>query len=96
VAIGQQMAVGLSGLGHASATMSAGPPPMPGANYYVGVNGVQSGPFDMATLQRKVAEGSLPRSALVWKPGMAEWAAAESVAEVNTLFSSAPPPMPKG
>src|SRR4051812_26243532 len=94
MAIGQQMAGGLAGIGHASATMSAGPPPMPGANYYVGVDGVQSGPFDLATLQRKAQEGSLPRTALVWKPGMAEWTQAEAVAEVKNLFSAVPPPMP--
>jgi hypothetical protein len=31
---------------------------------------------------------------LVWKQGMATWAAAGSVAELQALFGAVPPPLP--
>ena len=43
---------------------------------------------------RKIKEGAVSRATLVWKPGMAAWAAAESVAELQPLFAGAPPPLP--
>jgi membrane protease subunit (stomatin/prohibitin family) len=91
VAIGQQMA------GAMGSTGSAAPPPIPSAgaaSYYVGINGQQTGPFDAATLAAKAKDGSLPRTALVWKPGMAAWVAADSVAELKDLFATVPPPLP--
>src|SRR5437763_7699265 len=94
VAIGQQMAGAVAG----ATAPSAGsvPPPLPGnSGYYLGVNGQQIGPFDMAALAAKAREGSLARTTLVWKPGMAAWAPAEGVAELQNLFASAPPPLPK-
>jgi membrane protease subunit (stomatin/prohibitin family) len=92
VAIGQQMA---GAMGSPGAAM---PPPIPsagGPSYYLGINGQQTGPFDMATLANKVKDGSLSRAALVWKPGISGWVAADSVAELKDLFAAAPPPLPK-
>ena len=93
VAIGQQMA---GTLGSASAPgAGAGPPPLPTTvAYYLGVNGPQAGPFDMATLAAKVRDSSLTRATLVWKPGMSGWVPAESVAELQGLFANVPPPLP--
>src|SRR5947209_419979 len=54
VAIGQQMA---------GAMGSPAPPPIPsasGPSYYLGVNGQQTGPLDVATLAAIVTDGSLP------------------------------------
>lgn len=71
------------------------PPPMPAqSTYFVAVNGQQSGPFNMATLQGMVANGQLTRESLVWKQGMASWAAAGTVPELSSLFGAVPPPMP--
>jgi membrane protease subunit (stomatin/prohibitin family) len=89
-ALGSQMA---HALGQPSA--GAAPPPLPAAaGYFVGTGGVQSGPFDLAALAAKVRDGSLTRSTLVWKQGMAEWTAAERVADLEPLFAAVPPPLP--
>ena len=48
------------------------------AAFYAGIGGVQAGPFDVPTLASKVRDGSLTRSTLVWKPGMASWVSAVS------------------
>jgi membrane protease subunit (stomatin/prohibitin family) len=93
VAIAGQMSDALRGT-HAGA--SAGPPPLPGtgAHFYIGINGAQSGPFDAATLTAKIRAGEVTRQTLVWRNGMAAWAAAESVPELQLLFASVPPPLP--
>ena len=72
----------------------AAPPPMPGsASFWVGVNGQQAGPFDMATLSGMARSGQLSPQSLVWKQGMAAWVAADQVQEFGSIFNS-PPPMP--
>lgn len=71
------------------------PPPMPAAlQVYVYLNGQQSGPFDMPVLQQMAGQGSLTPSTLVWKAGMPQWAAAQTVPELAPLFTSATPPTP--
>jgi hypothetical protein len=57
----------------------------------VGVNGQQTGPFDLSALAAQARSGQLAATALVWKPGMAAWAAASQIAELAAHF---PPPMP--
>lgn len=70
------------------------PPPLPTAvTFFVGVNGQQQGPFDMATLTAMARSGQITRQSLVWKAGMAGWAAAETVPELQTLFAQIPPPL---
>ena len=76
---------------------SAGsPPPLPGGSvqYFVGLNGTQTGPFDLNVLAAKLRSGELSRSTLVWRAGMAGWIAAESVADLQSLFAAVPPPLP--
>ena len=48
----------------------------------------------MPGLQSQVAQGKLTRTTLVWKQGMASWAAADSVPELQSLFAHLPPPLP--
>lgn len=67
------------------------PPPIPTVAYHVAINGQAAGPFDMATLQQMAANGQLIASSLVWKIGMAQWAEASSIAELQGLFPPAPP-----
>lgn len=67
------------------------PPPIPTVAYHVAVNGQATGPFEMAVLQQMAANGQLTSASLVWKSGMAQWAAAGSVAELQSLFPPAPP-----
>ena len=74
---------------------SAAPPPLPAqATFHVAVNGAQTGPFDMGTLQSQAGSGVLKRDSLVWKIGMAQWAKAGDVAELGALFAGVPPPLP--
>jgi hypothetical protein len=73
----------------------AGPPPLPKkTSYYLAVNNQQAGPFEAAVLSDKIAAGALTRETLIWSPGMANWIAAGSVAELASLFGNVPPPIP--
>lgn len=93
-AMGQQMAQAMAG--SASSGPSA-PPPIPSAAaFFVAINNQQAGPFDLATLTQKARAGELSRDSLVWKNGMASWAAAGSVGELASVFSTLPPPLPPG
>lgn len=92
-AVAGQMAGAMGGQATAAGGM---PPPLPtGAAFFAAIGGAQAGPFDMATLSAKVRDGSLTRSTLVWKQGMASWVAAETVPELQPLFAAVPPPLPK-
>ncbi|MBK6264930.1 SPFH domain-containing protein [Marivirga sp. S37H4] len=75
---------------------SAGsPPPVPNQTaFHVVVNGQQSGPHDMATLQQMIAQHQLTKDSLVWKQGMNNWTAAGQINEFYNLFGSVPPPLP--
>lgn len=70
------------------------PPPPPIIQFHVVVNGAQAGPFNLQQLQAMAAAGQLTKTALVWKAGMANWAAAETQPELATIFNSVPPPPP--
>jgi membrane protease subunit (stomatin/prohibitin family) len=77
-------------------TVAGGPPPIPGAvAFFVAINGAQAGPFGLGDLSAKIHSGEINRQTLVWKQGMANWLAAESVAELASIFAPAPPPLPK-
>ena len=70
------------------------PPPLaPAVQLFVGIDGKQSGPFDMAQIQQMVQSGALKRDTMVWKAGMSAWAAADSVSELTALFGAVPPPL---
>jgi membrane protease subunit (stomatin/prohibitin family) len=97
-ALGANLAVGAVMGGQMAQALhpAAAPPPLPSAaGWFVGISGVQSGPFDLAALSAKVRDGSLPRTALVWREGMAAWTPAEHVPELHGLFPAVPPPLPK-
>lgn len=106
VAVGNQMgnafagAAGASGVvtpANTQAPASAGPPPLPTAvAFHAAINGAQAGPFDMTALAAHVNAGTIKRATLVWKTGMAGWAAAETVPELAGLFAAVPPPLPPG
>jgi membrane protease subunit (stomatin/prohibitin family) len=71
------------------------PPPVPGmVKFFVAQNGQQFGPFEMPQLQQMMQQGQLTRETMVWKEGMANWAAAASVPELSSLFGAVPPPPP--
>jgi hypothetical protein len=64
------------------------------SQYMVYANGQQSGPFTIPQLQQMVMQGTLNQQTYVWKQGMANWAAAGTVAELGTLFMTNTPPPP--
>lgn len=77
------------------APSAGGPPPIPQAvTYFIAVNGQQTGPFDMSILKQKAQSGELNRDSMIWKNGMAAWAAAGTVSELSSLFGQVPPPLP--
>ncbi|HIJ80272.1 MAG TPA: SPFH domain-containing protein [Desulfuromonadales bacterium] len=100
--LGGQMAGAMSGMftGQAQPQQATGaggavPPPLPQqAQFFVAVNGQQSGPFDTVALQQMILAGQLTRESLVWKQGMAAWSAAGQVPETSSLFGVVPPPLP--
>lgn len=71
------------------------PPPIPQASqFFVAVNGQQTGPFDISTLSQMASQGQFTKESLVWKQGMAAWAAASQVQELSNVFGAVPPPLP--
>ncbi len=103
--MGGQMAGAMGGMFNAQAQGQPGfgaapgmaPPPLPPqVQFFVALGGQQAGPFDMAALQQMAQNGQLTRDTLVWKQGMASWAAASTVAELSAVFGAVPPPLPPG
>jgi len=70
------------------------PPPIPTVAYHVAINGQAVGPYDYNTLAQMVAAGQLIASSLVWKAGMANWASADSMDDLKSLFAPPIPPIP--
>ena len=77
-----------------NSTQAPPPPPPTFTPYYLYVNNAQQGPFDLPTLQTLAQSGTLTPQTLVWKQGMANWAAASSQPDLMGLFGSVPPPPP--
>ena len=81
--------------------ITAAPPPLPGpvaaepAEWHFTQSGQQAGPVTWAQLRQRAASGQLQQTDMVWKNGMAAWAAAGSI---PNLFppprAAAPPPVP--
>lgn len=70
---------------------AGGPPPL--TQYFAAINGQQSGPFTSQQIQDMITSGQIQRNTLMWKQGMANWAGAETIGEIATLFASVPPPL---
>lgn len=73
------------------------PPPPPSAaisQYYIAINGQQSGPYNMAQLQQLAQTGQLTPNTYAWKQGMSGWELAARIPELMSLFGAVPPPMP--
>ena len=100
-AVGQNIAGmmnnAMQGFNSNQQTQPQTPPPVPTVAYYVVQNGQSTGPFDIQTLSRMKAQGSFSPDSLVWKEGMADWAKAGDIQELQNLFSTANaavPPVP--
>ncbi len=94
-AMGQQMAGMMGAMGQQVQGAMQAPPPLPGVQYMIAVNGVQSGPFNMQQLQQMAQAGQVTTQTYVWKQGMPQWELAGNVAELAPLFAApTPPPVP--
>ena len=74
------------------------PPPVPGqsaGSWFVALDGQQKGPMTLEQIRQEVSEGRLGRQTLVWKNGMVNWTALETVPELASLVANLPPPIPK-
>jgi len=58
------------------------------SQYYLVINNKQNGPLNLQQLQQMAANGQLSDSMLVWKEGMANWAAISTVTELRNLFNN--------
>ncbi|MBP3954523.1 SPFH domain-containing protein [Gemmata sp. G18] len=105
LAVGQQMGGAFAGAAGAPGVVTpantappagaSAPPPLPTAvTFHAAINGAQAGPFDLAALAAHINSGTINRTSLVWRAGMAGWAAAETVPELASLFAAVPPPLP--
>lgn len=70
------------------------PPPPPVTQYFVSINGQQTGPFNLHQLQQLVMNGQLQRNTYVWKQGMQNWEEADKLLDLQNLFGAVPPPPP--
>ena len=107
-AMGQQMAGMMNNMGQywqqgqqaAPPPVGGGatPPPMPTQQWFVAIGGQQAGPFNGQQLPLLVQNGQLTPQTLVWRQGLAQWAAAQTLPELAPLFAppagAVPPPIP--
>ncbi|UOE39189.1 SPFH domain-containing protein [Chryseobacterium oryzae] len=93
IGVGNAMA-GVFTQNQTSSAVQSAPPPLPSsAQYFVAVNGQQTGPFTIEQLLPLVQNGSLSATTQVWKNGMANWDSANSLDELKNLFANTPPPL---
>lgn len=71
---------------NASVQQIAPPPVQTEAATYMVVNNAQAGPFTDGELIKLIQNELLKADTLVWKAGMANWAPASQVPEVNKYF----------
>jgi membrane protease subunit (stomatin/prohibitin family) len=90
IGVGLGMAQQLAGAAGQGMRAASSPPPLPAmAGFFLGVEGAAQGPFDATALAQRVKEGVLRADTLVWREGMAAWAAAAQVPEVAALLGGA-------
>ena len=97
IGMGGQMAGAMGGMFTGQVqpqNTSSAPPPLPSHfQFFVALNGQQTGPFDMTVLQHMAQSGQLTLETLVWKQGMANWTEAAQVSELAFFFKTVPPPL---
>ncbi|NOR81755.1 MAG: DUF4339 domain-containing protein, partial [Methyloprofundus sp.] len=71
------------------------PPPIPKqVQYFVAINGQQSGPFSLAELESKIKAATIDKETLIWNQSLVEWTKANKVVELASSFPMMPPPLP--
>lgn len=78
-----------------NATTISSPPPVPQqTQYFIAINGQQSGPFSLTNLANQIKSGMVTRQTLIWSQSLVKWTKAVEVAELTSYFSTMPPPLP--
>jgi membrane protease subunit (stomatin/prohibitin family) len=96
-AMGAQMARDLANASAGGPAAGNVPPALPqGKTWHIAVNNSPLGPLDEAAMRMRAQAGQLTPATLVWTSGMPEWAPASTIAELQPLFASVPPPLPPG
>ena len=98
--LAQQMGQAMNPLTAQQAPIQPGnvaPPPIPvQIQYYYAVNGQQTGPVPFDKLKELFANRTINKESLIWKQGMANWAALKEVEELKSfLGGNTPPPLPE-
>ena len=93
-AVGSGMAGMMGNMMHGVNQPQQNPPQQPIIQYFITLNGQQSGPFPLVQLQQMVQDGSFNKDHHVWKQGMPEWILDSDEQELAKLFSTVPPPPP--
>ena len=96
MAMAQQMMQSMSNPQQAapsSQTADASPPIPADIQYYVAIGDKQNGPYSKQMLEKMAEEQTINRQTLVWKKGLAEWVAADTLSELNALWTLTPPPL---
>ncbi|MFD0767307.1 SPFH domain-containing protein [Mucilaginibacter lutimaris] len=68
-------------------------PPIPSALYHIVKDGKSDGPHTLTDIRSMIANKAITKDTMVWKKGMAEWAAAGSVTDLTDAFDNEPPPI---
>lgn len=71
------------------------PPTLPTAQYFLGINGQQQGPFDFESVKNAITSHQIDENILIWKRGMANWTKIGEVSEFSDIFNNCPPPLPQ-
>lgn len=75
---------------------SAVPPPLPQqTQYFYAVNGQQNGPVSLQRLVELFKQKHINDETLIWKQGMANWMAFNSIPEYKNMEGTIPPPLPQ-
>ncbi|BCG64506.1 MAG: hypothetical protein methR_P2290 [Methyloprofundus sp.] len=78
-----------------TAPTAVAPPPLPKqTQYFIALNGQQTGPFDLIQLAKQVNTGAVNRATLIWSQELVNWTKAGDVTELASYFASMPPPLP--
>lgn len=98
MALGQQMGNMMAGQqGYGQPQQGYAPPPLPPQPaFHVEINGQATGPFTVDQLRQYVGTGQVTPNSNVWAGGMPNWAAAQTVPALASLFGPppGPPPLP--
>jgi hypothetical protein len=92
--MGSQMAGMMNQMGQNINQGQNTPPPIPNSSFYIVLNGQQAGPFNLTELTQMLASNQFNRETFAWKAGMTGWEKAQSIPELNSLFTQLPPPIP--